>query len=175
MFRAAATGPYDEVVGRKTPPFEGAAACIPSFILVPPHANPGPPPAAKATDENLTSEDWGAIIEVCDKVSSDASGSKEVVQSLIRRLAHRNANVQLYTLEVGALAATRSPLPPFSSLRTGRDLTHPPLRSSPTPSARTAARMSTARSRAAPSPTPSSGSPTTATRTRRSRPRSSRR
>ena len=59
-----------------------------------------PAPAGKATNENLTSEDWGAIIEVCDKVASDTNGPKEVVQSLIRRLAHRNANVQLYTLEV---------------------------------------------------------------------------
>jgi signal transducing adaptor molecule len=55
---------------------------------------------AKATDENLTSEDWGAIMEVCDRVSTDPNGPKEVVQSLIKRLAHRNANVQLYTLEV---------------------------------------------------------------------------
>ncbi|KYK55160.1 Class E vacuolar protein-sorting machinery protein hse-1 [Drechmeria coniospora] len=55
---------------------------------------------AKATDENLTSEDWGAIIEVCDKVSGDENGPKEAVQSLIKRLAHRNANVQLYTLEL---------------------------------------------------------------------------
>ncbi|KAK3682420.1 class E vacuolar protein-sorting machinery protein HSE1 [Podospora appendiculata] len=54
----------------------------------------------KATDENLTSEDWGAIMEVCDRVASDSNGSKEAVQSLIKRLAHRNANVQLYTLEV---------------------------------------------------------------------------
>ncbi|KAL7792268.1 hypothetical protein V8C43DRAFT_282941 [Trichoderma afarasin] len=69
MFRAAAAGPFDEVV-------------------------------TKATDENLTSEDWGAIIEVCDKVSSDQNGSKEAVQSMIKRLAHRNANVQLYTLEL---------------------------------------------------------------------------
>jgi signal transducing adaptor molecule len=69
MFRAAANGPYDEVV-------------------------------AKATDENLTSEDWGAIISVCDKVTSDNDGPKEAVQSMIKRLAHRNANVQLYTLEL---------------------------------------------------------------------------
>ncbi|KAL7622569.1 ESCRT-0 subunit protein hse1 [Parahypoxylon ruwenzoriense] len=55
---------------------------------------------AKATDENLTSEDWGAIIEVCDKVSSDPNGPSQAVQSLIKRLAHRNANVQLYTLEL---------------------------------------------------------------------------
>lgn len=40
-------------------------------------------------------------MEVCDRVTSDANGSKEAVQSMIKRLAHRNANVQLYTLEVG--------------------------------------------------------------------------
>lgn len=62
---------------------------------------------AKATDENLTSEDWGAIMEVCDRVSSDPNGPKEVVQSLIKRLAHRNANVQLYTLEVCKCPMTR--------------------------------------------------------------------
>lgn len=39
-------------------------------------------------------------MEVCDKVLGDQNGPKEAVQSLIRRLAHRNANVQLYTLEV---------------------------------------------------------------------------
>lgn len=56
----------------------------------------------KATDENLTSEDWGAIMEVCDRVSGDPSGPKDAVQSMIKRLAHRNANVQLYTLEVSS-------------------------------------------------------------------------
>ncbi|KAG5970380.1 ESCRT-0 subunit protein hse1, partial [Claviceps digitariae] len=55
---------------------------------------------AKATDENLTSEDWGAIIEVCDKVTGNANGPKDAVQSMMKRLAHRNANVQLYTLEL---------------------------------------------------------------------------
>ncbi|KAI0391945.1 hypothetical protein F5Y17DRAFT_438613 [Xylariaceae sp. FL0594] len=55
---------------------------------------------AKATDENLTSEDWGAIIDLCDKVSSDTNGPNQVIQGLIKRLAHRNANVQLYTLEL---------------------------------------------------------------------------
>ncbi|EOO02193.1 putative class e vacuolar protein-sorting machinery protein hse1 protein [Phaeoacremonium minimum UCRPA7] len=65
-------------------------------------AAPGPydEAVAKATDENLTSEDWGAIMEVCDRVSGDANGAKESVQSMIKRLAHRNANVQLYTLEL---------------------------------------------------------------------------
>lgn len=71
---------------------------FPSLLTFPP---PSPPPPAKATDENATSEDWAAIIEVCDRVTADATnGPKEAVQSLIKRLAHRNANVQLYTLEL---------------------------------------------------------------------------
>lgn len=41
-------------------------------------------------------------MDVCDKVTSEESGGKDVVASMIKRLAHRNANVQLYTLEVRA-------------------------------------------------------------------------
>ena len=55
---------------------------------------------AKATDENLTSENWEYIMDVCDKVTTEESGAKDAVASMIKRLAHRNANVQLYTLEV---------------------------------------------------------------------------
>lgn len=69
---------------------------------------------AKATDENLTSEDWAAIMEVCDRVSGDSNGSQQSVQALIKRLAHRNANVQLYTLEVSkpwSLASLREMIP----------------------------------------------------------------
>ncbi|KAG9240017.1 hypothetical protein BJ878DRAFT_546696 [Calycina marina] len=55
---------------------------------------------AKATDENLTSENWEFIMDVCDKVTGEESGAKDAVASMIKRLAHRNANVQLYTLEL---------------------------------------------------------------------------
>ncbi|RDL36569.1 uncharacterized protein BP5553_05921 [Venustampulla echinocandica] len=55
---------------------------------------------AKATDENLTSENWEYIMDVCDKVTTEESGSKDAVATMIKRLAHRNANVQLYTLEL---------------------------------------------------------------------------
>ncbi|CAF9914644.1 MAG: ESCRT-0 subunit protein hse1 [Gomphillus americanus] len=55
---------------------------------------------AKATDENLTSENWEYILDVCDKANGQDSGAKDVVAALIKRLAHRNANVQLYTLEL---------------------------------------------------------------------------
>ncbi|MCJ1230696.1 ESCRT-0 subunit protein hse1 [Toensbergia leucococca] len=55
---------------------------------------------AKATDENLTSENWEYILDVCDRVAAEDTGAKDAVASLIKRLAHRNANVQLYTLEL---------------------------------------------------------------------------
>ncbi|KAI9805914.1 MAG: ESCRT-0 subunit protein hse1 [Sarcosagium campestre] len=55
---------------------------------------------AKATDENLTSENWEYILDVCDRVSSSETGAKDAVAALIKRLGHRNANVQLYTLEL---------------------------------------------------------------------------
>ncbi|KAL2044828.1 hypothetical protein N7G274_002603 [Stereocaulon virgatum] len=55
---------------------------------------------AKATDENLTSENWEFILDVCDRVGGEDTGAKDAVASMIKRLAHRNANVQLYTLEL---------------------------------------------------------------------------
>jgi signal transducing adaptor molecule len=38
--------------------------------------------------------------DVCDKVGSSDTGAKDAVAAMIKRLAHRNANVQLYTLEL---------------------------------------------------------------------------
>lgn len=75
---------------------------------------------AKATDENLTSENWEVILNLCDKVQDEGesgyfffslpiqptaltSGSysaRNVVASVIKRLAHRSPNVQLYSLSL---------------------------------------------------------------------------
>ena len=58
-------------------------------------------PVSKATDENLTTENWELILNVCDKVNGDHEfGAKNAIAALQKRLAHRNANVQLYTLSV---------------------------------------------------------------------------
>ena len=66
----------------------------------------------KATDENLTSENWELILEVCDKVDAKpeegyvrfAGGTnnrpKDAIAAVMKRLVHRNANVQLYSLTV---------------------------------------------------------------------------
>lgn len=78
-------------------------------------------------------------MEVCDRVSGDANGSQQAVQALIKRLAHRNANVQLYTLEVGyprfsCLNGAVSRLQRLASSRAPHKLTSPLLhRRSPTP------------------------------------------
>ncbi|KAL9938398.1 hypothetical protein V8E36_003021 [Tilletia maclaganii] len=62
-------------------------------------ANPYDEPVTKATDENLTSEDWEANLDVCDKVSGEGEqGARNCIAAIRKRLAHRSANVQLYAL-----------------------------------------------------------------------------
>ncbi|KAI0028889.1 hypothetical protein K488DRAFT_57578 [Vararia minispora EC-137] len=54
-----------------------------------------------ATDENLTSENWELIINLVDKVTDEGEqGARNVVASILKRLAHRNPNVQLYSLSL---------------------------------------------------------------------------
>ncbi|CAL1715380.1 unnamed protein product [Somion occarium] len=51
------------------------------------------------TDENMTSENWELILNLCDKVQDEGEqGARNVVAAILKRLAHRNPNVQLYTL-----------------------------------------------------------------------------
>ncbi|THH32036.1 hypothetical protein EUX98_g2146 [Antrodiella citrinella] len=70
MFRGGQANPYDEIVG-------------------------------KATDENLTGENWEIILNLCDKVQDEGeAGARNVVAAILKRLAHRNPNVQLYTLSL---------------------------------------------------------------------------
>lgn len=40
------------------------------------------------------------MVEVCMLISYRLYSAKEAVAAMIKRMAHRNANVQLYTLEV---------------------------------------------------------------------------
>lgn len=62
-------------------------------------ANPFDEIVAKATDENLTSENWQLNLDVCDKVSNEGeNGARNCVAAILKRLVHRNANVQLYAL-----------------------------------------------------------------------------
>ncbi|KAG8750830.1 ESCRT-0 subunit protein hse1, partial [Ceratobasidium sp. 423] len=70
MFRGGQVNPYDDII-------------------------------AKATDENQTSENWEILLNLCDKVSEEGEqGARNVTAALLKRLTHRNANVQLYSLSV---------------------------------------------------------------------------
>ncbi|KAJ3118650.1 ESCRT-0 subunit protein hse1 [Phlyctochytrium bullatum] len=55
---------------------------------------------SKATAETNTSENWGLIIEICEKADSSESAAREAIQILSKRIAHRNVNVALYSLTV---------------------------------------------------------------------------
>ncbi|KAG2028585.1 hypothetical protein BDR03DRAFT_810028, partial [Suillus americanus] len=56
---------------------------------------------AKATDENLTGENWEVILNLCDKVQDEGEqGAHNVIAALLKRLAHRSPNVQLYALSL---------------------------------------------------------------------------
>ncbi|KAH9992720.1 hypothetical protein BJV74DRAFT_771568 [Russula compacta] len=62
-------------------------------------ANPYDDIVVKATDETLTSENWEIILNLCDKVQEEGEqGARNVIAAILKRLAHRNPNVQLYSL-----------------------------------------------------------------------------
>ncbi|KAF9038079.1 hypothetical protein BJ165DRAFT_1553936 [Panaeolus papilionaceus] len=55
----------------------------------------------KTTDENLTSENWELILNLCDKVDDEGqAGAHSAVAAIIKRMAHRSPNVQLYALSL---------------------------------------------------------------------------
>ncbi|KAL4398858.1 ESCRT-0 complex protein [Malassezia pachydermatis] len=53
----------------------------------------------KATDENLTAENWELNLALCDKLASNHDGdARYCISAIQKRVVHRNANVQLYAL-----------------------------------------------------------------------------
>ena len=73
MFSTAKANPYDEIVGES--------------LLICPVGIPGlPVSAAKTTDENLTSENWELILNLCDKVTDERE------QGCVRQSSSRNTH-----------------------------------------------------------------------------------
>ena len=53
----------------------------------------------KATDENLTTENWDLNLALCDRLASnDESDARKCLAAIQKRILNRNANVQLYAI-----------------------------------------------------------------------------
>ncbi len=47
-----------------------------------------------ATSENNTSDDWEAIIGICEEADTSEYAAREAVGALAKRMVHRNVNVK---------------------------------------------------------------------------------
>jgi hypothetical protein len=108
MFKSTPANPYDDVVGKSL----GCHIFPPG--VYPPHTFRHNE-KVKATDETLTGENWEIILNLCDKVQDEGeqgsvspplftdyphtfASARNVIAAVLKRLAHRNPNVQLYSL-----------------------------------------------------------------------------
>lgn len=52
----------------------------------------------KATSEFNTTDQWGLILEICDRVGASTVNSKECLRSVMRRLAHTDPHVVIQAI-----------------------------------------------------------------------------
>jgi signal transducing adaptor molecule len=54
------------------------------------------------TDAKNASEDWGVIMDLCDRVQAVTTGPKDCLKAIIKRLNHQDPHVVIQAITVSA-------------------------------------------------------------------------